>query len=63
MPKNEKENEITKELLEKQVKNCIDHNDYQGAKNYVKSWGPYIKDFYVDVELQKLEKEELKSKK
>lgn len=57
-----KETDKEKEL-ERIVKRHIDNNDYFTAKNYVKSWGPLIEGYPVDVKLEEIEKLEEKAKK
>lgn len=49
--------------LEGIVKRYVDNGDYFTAKNYIKSHGPLIKNYPMDVKLKEVEELELKGKK
>lgn len=55
-----KETDKEKEL-ERIVKRHVDNKDYFTAKNYIKSWGPLIEGYPVDVKVEEIEKQEEKA--
>lgn len=61
MPKNETKPE--KKELEDIVKYYTENKDFQTARNYVKTWGPSIEGYPVDVKLQEISKMEKKEMK
>ncbi len=60
MPKNETNKE---KQLEGIVKKYVAVGDYKTARSYIKSWGPTINGYPVDVKLQELDKLEKKGTK
>jgi hypothetical protein len=54
---------ITKTLLARAIKNHVNQGDPETARNYIKTWGPHIKGYNVEEELQKFEAELQKLKK
>ena len=61
MPKTETKPE--KKELEDIVKYYTENKDFQTARNYVKTWGPLIEGYPVDVKLQEINKMEKKEMK
>ncbi|AEG18638.1 hypothetical protein [Methanobacterium paludis] len=47
---------MNKTQLTNVIKRYCDNKDFEGAKNYVHSFGPQIKNFDVDKELEKIDK-------
>lgn len=57
MPKTENKQE---KQLENIIKKYTAVGDFQTARNYVKTWGPQIEGYPVDVKLQEIDKLEKK---
>lgn len=65
--------DIDETALNKVVEHYIRGNDKQTARNYIKTWGPLIKDYDINLALQELDhpnllkedssKKEIKTKK
>lgn len=60
MSKNENNPE---KQLEGIIKKYVAAGDFQTAKNYVKTWGPQIEGYPVDVKLQEIDKLEKRKEK
>lgn len=55
-----KEGKIKEKDLEDVVKYYVKNKDYKTAQNFIKSWGPYVEGYPIDVKLNEVE--ELKNK-
>lgn len=48
--------DMTKTQLNNTIKHYLKYKDYEGAKNHIKSFGIQIKDYNIELELEKIDK-------